>query len=293
MNLRRGDIINQYFNEKSSLQDAVKTLRANIQFSSIDNELKTIVVTSVMPQEGKSTLSIFLGIAMAEYGKKTLLVECDNRRPMIGNYLRRRAKTTVADIISGRNATPLEAVEPTGMNRLDFLDSIVMANPVEVLSSRRFWAVIEELKSAYDIIIMDTPPLGSFIEAAVLAAKADGTLLVLKAGRTDANEAKKVIAQLEKAKARLLGAVLNDVDMSSESYYSDYYYSGGQRKKRRDGHKQPPRGARVPSGDDVPQSAPAKPRSAQPVPMRRIEHAVPKGRRPPDRKRETEDATEA
>jgi capsular exopolysaccharide synthesis family protein len=226
------------------LRDAVKTLRANIQFSSIDEEIKTLVVTSTQPQEGKTTLSIYLGIAMAEYGKKTLLVECDNRRPMIGTYLSKRGKVTIADVIANKGITAQSAVEHSSIQRLDYLDSIVMVNPVEVLSSKKFWSIIEELKDEYDIIILDTPPLGSFIEAAVLAAKADGTLLVMRAGKVDVADAKKVVEQLEKAKARVLGVALNGVDMSNESYYSDYYYSGGERKRRKGGNKIP-KGTRV------------------------------------------------
>lgn len=239
------NIIEQYYSAGTALHDAIKTLRTNIRFSSMDKDVKTIVVTSVVPHEGKSTLTIYLGITMAESGQRTLLVECDCRRPMLQNYLKVRPDYGLVDVL-GRKIRPEEAVTHTPVERLDLLSSIVLANPVEVLGSNRFNSLIEEYRDHYDVILLDTPPLGSFIEAAILASKADGTLLVLQSGSTEVSAAQAVVAQLEKAKARVLGAVLNNVDMSSEDYYyAGYYYKENGKKKRKE-PKAPPAPVRKP-----------------------------------------------
>ncbi len=227
------NIITQYNNSGTILRDSIKTLRTNIMFSSVDKPIKTIVITSVVPHEGKSTVTIFLGIAMAESGRRTLLVECDCRRPMLQNYLKIRPENNLIELLS-RQVTTEQAIVPTGVPGLDLLSSSVLANPVEILGSERFQKVLEELQKTYDVILLDTPPLGSFIEAAVLSAKADGVALVLQPGTTDISAAQSVVAQLEKAKARILGVVLNGVDVSGgDYYYSDYYYRDGKRKRKK------------------------------------------------------------
>ncbi len=225
-------VIEQYKNSGTTLRDSIKTLRTNIAFSCMDEEVKTIVVTSVRPSEGKSTVSIFLGMAMAESGKKTIIVDCDFRRPMISNYTKIRTSSGLVDVLKKR-ITLQEAAVETGVNNLHILPTVMLPNPVEVIGSRRFENMIRELRSEYDIVIIDTPPLGSFIEAAIIASKADGTVLVLKSGFTDSSAAAEVVEQLKKAKARILGAVLNNVELSSEEYYySDYYYRDGKRRKK-------------------------------------------------------------
>ncbi len=211
------------------MRDAIKTLRTNISFSSMDKEIKTIVITSVTPHEGKSTLAVFLGLAMAESLQHTLLVECDLRRPMLQNYLKLRPQYSLVDVLSKRVGDDL-AVMPTKVKYLDLLSAVVLANPVEILGSVRFQTLIDELKTKYDVIIFDTPPLGTFIEPAILASKSDGTVIVLQSGATDAAEAQAVVAQLEKAKARILGVVLNGVEASGGDYY---YYSNSEDGKKR------------------------------------------------------------
>ena len=228
-----GSAIELYYNAGAYLRDAVKTLRTNIQFSSIDKEIQTIVTTSVVPHEGKSLVSIFLGIAMAESGKRVLLLECDCRRPMLRSYLKLKTPYSFADILTNEQMKPIDAVVNTPIANLYFLNNVQMINPVELMGSNKFWSTIMLLKQEFDVIILDTPPLGSFIEAAVLGAKADGTMLVFSQGSTEIADAQNVVAQLNKAKANIIGAVLNNVDMSDNQYYNEYYYSGGTRSRRR------------------------------------------------------------
>lgn len=249
------NLIDQYNNAGTALHDSIKTLRTNIGFSSMDKEIKTMVVTSVIPHDGKSTVTVFLGMAMAESGQRTLLIECDCRRPMLQNYLRLRPEHGLMDVLARR--VPVEkAIVPTSVTRLDLLSSIVFSNPVEVMGSNRFQSVIEELQSSYNVILFDTPPLGSFIEAAILASKADGTILVLRSGSTDVTAAQAVVAQLEKAKAHVLGVVLNGVESSrDEYYYADYYYRNGEKQRRR--HSSPANNKSVKNGGSASSSAAA------------------------------------
>lgn len=220
-------VIKQYYGENNVLHDSVKTLRTNIQFSSIDNELKTLVITSVIPDAGKSTLSSFLGIAMAEGGKKTLLIECDCRHPVLKYYFNMPSAYDMADILS-ENVTVSDVIAETEIDGLDLLFAAALVNPVEFFGSKRFWAMIEDFKNIYDVIIFDTPPLGSFIEAAILASKSDGSILVMEPGTCEISDTQRVVEQLKKAKARVLGAVFNNVPMKDSNYY---YYDRRSNKK--------------------------------------------------------------
>ena len=226
-------ILNEYKSAGTVLQDAIKTLRTNIRFSSVDKPIKTIVMTSVLPHEGKTTISSFLGIAMAEIGQRTLIIECDCRRPVLKSYFGIRPQYGIMDVLR-REVSAENAIVHTQQQGLDVLSSTVLANPVEILGSERMQTIINELKTVYDVIVLDTPPLGSFIEAAVLASKADGTVLVMEQGCAQIERAKAVVVQLEKAKANILGVVLNNVEMSdSDYYYSDYYYRGTKKKLKK------------------------------------------------------------
>lgn len=226
------NIVEQYRTSKSGLQDAIRRLRTNIQFSSVDKPVQSIVVTSVMPHEGKSSVSAYLAIAMAETGKKTLIIDCDCRRPMIASYFKQRPPYGLTEVIAGE-VLPEHAVSQTAQENLFFIDTKTLANPVEVLGSKRFADVFAGLKQSFDMIILDTPPLCSFIEAALLAREADGTVLVIRPGATEIAAAKEAVAQLEKAEARLLGVALNGVKESGTHYYYSRYYSDGLRKHRK------------------------------------------------------------
>lgn len=229
-------MIEQYHQMDGSARDAVKTLRTNIQFASIDRPIKTIVITSVVPHDGKSTTALFLGISMAEEGKKTLIVETDYRRPMVARKLGMHAPKGIMALLAGE-ASVEEAVEPAGMENLYFLDcEALVINPVELINSRKFAQLIEQLGEQFDAVIFDTPPLGLFIDAALIAAQADGTVMIFTPGRSDYRKAQQVMDQLEKANARVLGAVLVGVEKKhSGKYY--YYYRDGKKHKRRKHHQ--------------------------------------------------------
>lgn len=213
------------------VSEAFKTLRTNIRFSSVDKEIRTLAITSAMPEEGKTTVAISLAAAMAEEGKKTLLVEADCRRPMVANRRSLRPATNWLELLYDDSIPVMNAVEPTRQKNFYFLDSgRDMKRPVEILSSKKFRMLVEKLKQEFDIVIFDTPPVGVFIDAAILSEMMDGTLLVIRAGMVDAKKEQEVVAQLKKAKANILGVALNGVRSYSDDY--GYYYRDGKKRKK-------------------------------------------------------------
>lgn len=213
-------------NMSALTRDAFRSLRMNISFSGGDKDVRTLVVTSAVPNEGKTSVAIALGISMAEAMKNTLLIECDCRRPDIGNRLKLRPESNWIDVIY-RQAQLQDAIVPTYCPNLYFLDvEPGLVHSVELLSSARFWEMIEQIKEQFDFIILDTPPLGPFIDAAVLGERSDGTILVVNSGSREIRLHKEAVAQLKKANAHVLGVALNRVNPRQSNYYryDDYYY---------------------------------------------------------------------
>jgi non-specific protein-tyrosine kinase len=211
-------------NPRSPISEAYRSLRTNLEFSSLDRPLKTMVVTSAGPEEGKSTTLANLAVTLAQAEKKVILVDCDLRRPSqheifeVGNSL--GLTTMVVDEEAFRNP-PLQE---TPVPNLKLLPSGPLPpNPSELLGSRRMEEIIATLREKADLVLFDAPPIIAVTDAAVLASKVDGVLLVIKAGTTKRDHAQRAKALLEKVNARLVGAVLNNVrmDTSLHRYYAE------------------------------------------------------------------------
>ncbi len=214
--------------------DAFRSLRANVTFSGGDNDIQTVVITSSIPHEGKTSVTLGLGVSLARSGKKVLLVECDCRMPALGNRLKLYPKKTWVDVIY-KEAELAEAITPTRAKDLYFIDtSANMVHSLELLSSQRFWNMIERIKPHYDYILFDTPPVSSFIDAAVVADHTDGSIIVVENGSKEIRATQQACEQMRKAKARLLGIVLNKTDPKHSSYYryGGYYYYGSDGTKK-------------------------------------------------------------
>lgn len=217
-------VFSVYKDLPSGARDAIKTLMTNIQFASIsqEKEIKTITLTSCIPNEGKSLISTFLAMAMAENGKKTLIIDCDYRHPSIRRGMMLKKTRGVGGYFTG-DMTWEEAVVPTEFEGLWLLDcEIKIPNPVEIINSERFSKLIAQVKEKYDMIIVDTPPLGSFIDAALISAQTDATAIIVRSGAVDKKIIRGAMDQLDKAKANVIGAVINCVEQSRTPYY--YYY---------------------------------------------------------------------
>ena len=218
---------------KSVIAEAYRVLRTNLQFSAVDKPLKTILVTSSVPQEGKSKVIANLAISIASTGKKTLLVDADLRRPKQHKNFLLENHIGLSNLLAEN--LPLDKVLHT--TKVDTLHVItsgpVPPNPAEMLGSDRMYKFIEEVSSIYDTILFDTPPVNSVADASILSPRMDGIILVIEAGSTEREASIIAKQQLEKVNARILGVVLNKVQQKGGSYYYYYYYYGEDNRKIR------------------------------------------------------------
>lgn len=203
-------------------KEAYKTLRTNIGFCGKD--VKVIAFTSCTPNEGKSTVSLHLAASLAEIGKKVIFVDTDLRKSvLVGRYKAGKEIKGLSHYLSGQH--PLEDVRyKTNIPMLDVVFAgPVPPNPAELLADTMFEDLIKDLRQEYDYVIIDTPPLGSVIDTAIISKVCDGIILLLAANTISYKFAQEVVAQLKKTNCRILGTVLNKVDMSMNSYYGKYY----------------------------------------------------------------------
>lgn len=209
-------------NPRSPISEQYRTIRTNLQFASVDDELHSMLVTSSGPSEGKSTITANLAIVNAQQGKKVLLIDADMRKPTVHYTFRLDNLRGLSNVLVGEH-TLEQALNKEAEENLDILSSgPIPPNPSELLASKRLKELITEAKERYDIIIFDTPPVLAVTDAQILADSVDGTLLVIRSGETEKEAALKAKEALEPARAKLLGTVLNDREKAANSYY--YYY---------------------------------------------------------------------
>ncbi|ADL50660.1 CpsD/CapB family tyrosine-protein kinase [Clostridium cellulovorans] len=203
----------------SQISEAYRTLRTNIQFSSLDKNVKTIVVTSSVAGEGKSTTCANLGVVMAENGYNTILIDCDFRNPSLHRQFNIPNRKGLLGFLEG-NALFSESVQKTKVSNLDIAMVGTKANnPSKLISSEKLKNLIEDLKETYDYIIIDTPPVTIATDAQLLSTYADGCVLVVASSQVEKAAALKAKALLEKVKAKILGVVLNKLDVKQNGYY--------------------------------------------------------------------------
>ena len=204
---------------RSPMAEAFRTLRTNLMFSSLDHPLSTLLVTSAAPEEGKSTTLANLAVTLAQGGRKTILVDCDLRHPRQHEIFGVPAEPGLSNmILDKRDAPPLAA---TGVENLLLLPAGALPpNPADLLGSRRMEDIIAALKAQADIVLFDAPPVIAVTDAALLALKLDGALLVVSAGQTRREHALQAKALLEKIHVRIVGTVLTNatLDRALSSY---------------------------------------------------------------------------
>ncbi|WP_319003602.1 CpsD/CapB family tyrosine-protein kinase [Rossellomorea aquimaris] len=207
---------------KSPISEQYKTIRTNINFSSVDREIRSILVTSAGPGEGKSTTAANLAVVFAQQGKKVLLVDSDMRKPT-AHYTFNLTNTFGLTTVLTKQHTLSEVTNPTDVDNLSILTcGPVPPNPAELMSSRAMEQFLVEAYQAYDMLIFDTPPILAVTDAQVLANQVDGTVLVVSSGTTEIDSAVKAKDMLSSTKGKLLGVVLNNRELKDTSYY--YYY---------------------------------------------------------------------
>jgi tyrosine-protein kinase Etk/Wzc len=226
---------------KSPIAESFRTLRTNIHFADPDRRIASLLVTSAGPSEGKSTIVSNLAIAIANMGVRTLLIDCDLRKPNLHNIFEADRDPGLTSAIMGEKPWR-DGVRPSGVDNLSLLPSgPIPPNPTELLGSRHMVELLAEAKGEYDMVLLDSPPVIAVTDAAILSSLVDGTLLVVEVGRSRAQAVNRSVSLLENVKARLLGVVANHVVSSGlrydYGYYSYYYTSEGGKKKRRGRHR--------------------------------------------------------
>lgn len=199
----------------SMAAEAYRTLRTNIQFSSLDKPIRTLLATSTAPDEGKSTTLANLAVTIAQAEQRVILVDCDLRRPSVHtlfNVPNERGLTS-AILAQAEDALPLQATSVPGLSLLT--SGPLPPRPADLLGSRRMEQLIEQLRDAADMVLFDTPPVVAVTDAAVLATRVDGVLLVLQAGQTRRDRAREARQKLEKVKANIIGVVLNNAKLEA------------------------------------------------------------------------------
>lgn len=199
-------------------QEAYKTLRTNIQFCGQD--IHTILITSCNENEGKTTVSLQIGKSFAELGKRVLVIDADMRKSvMAGRNTEAKNPPGLSEAITGLRSIDecIYATQYPGMNLI--FAGKYPPNPIELLSGKHFLSLLDTSKKAYDYILIDTPPLGSVIDAAVVAQNCDGAILVISDILVRRSQALDVVSQLKKANCRVLGVVRNNVKKKNDSYY--------------------------------------------------------------------------
>lgn len=211
-------------NPRSPVSESYRTLRTNIEFTSIDEKLQVMMVTSAGPGEGKSTTIANLAVTFSQADRKVILVDADLRKPTAHKTFFLSNRWGLSSVIA-QKCSLQESIQDTDVPNLSVLTAgPIPPNPAEIMASKRMTALIEELRGLYDIVLIDSPPLLAVTDAQIISTKSDGVVMVIDQGSVKREIAKKAIDNLHHVNARILGVVLNNVKRkaSEESYY--YYY---------------------------------------------------------------------
>lgn len=208
---------------RSSLAEAYRTLRVNVEFAAVDAPARTLLVTSTAPGEGKTVTSANLAVAFAQAGSRVLLVDADLRKPGVHALFDLPNTHGLTTMLHGDTVEPAVLSQPTEETNLHILTTGPLPpNPAELLGSQRMQAVLELLRKSADLVIFDSPPLQAVTDAAVLSAFVDGTLLVVRAGRSRRGPVRKAREALARAGANVLGVVLNGTAVKEALSYGGY-----------------------------------------------------------------------
>jgi len=225
------DLISQQF-PHSRIAESYRSIRTSIIFSSPeDRPLKTILVTSSLPREGKTFISINLGIVFAHTDERVVILEADMRKPRISKVFNTDNDVGLSSFLTGE-AKLDEVIRPTHIKNLSLISAGPLPpNPTELLTSNKTAALLDELKKRFSRVILDSPPVLYVADTLILSNMVDGVILVIYAGKTFLNHILRVRQKMQEAKARIIGVILNNVNIKREDsyyYYHYYYYSRGK-----------------------------------------------------------------
>ncbi len=209
---------------KSPIAEAYRSLRTNIQFANLDNNMKTILITSATPGEGKTITLLNIAIAMAQNKQRVIVIDCDMRKPRIHKILGISNKSGLAEyLMDGNNIDDY-------INRIFKLNIDVMtsgkipSNPSELLHSNVMKEMVEFLEKKYDYVLFDSPPVVPVTDAVVMSSYIEGAILVVSSGKVSVDMVKKAKESLESSGVNLIGAVLNKIPVNNSKEYKSYYY---------------------------------------------------------------------
>ena len=210
---------------KSLISEAYRVIRTNIQFSStVGKKLKSVVITSTIASEGKSTTISNLGVVLAQAGYKTLILDCDFRKPVLHKIFKLRNIGLTNCITSGENIEDFIQESNVEKNLFVLTSGVIPPNPSEILGSKEMESLIRTLEQRFDYVLIDMPPVMPVTDTLVLAGKVDGVIVVVEAERISPDIAKEMKDRLAKNGANILGVILNKIDIDSSSSYGYGYY---------------------------------------------------------------------
>lgn len=208
----------------SAFAESCRNLRTNLMFTSAERPIRTLVVTSSDPEEGKTTVATNLSVSVAQSGRRVLVIDTDLRRPRVHRAFGLSSKAGVTSIVAGM-AEFDDVVQPTQVSGLDMLASgPIPPNPSELLHHPRFLDLLRMAQERYDLVVLDSPPVLAVTDASILAPQADGVLVVVKAQRTTRDAVRSTTRQLTGVGARIIGCVLNGYDPRKQGYGYGYGY---------------------------------------------------------------------
>lgn len=202
--------------------ESYKSIRTSLKYSSVDKTIKTIVITSSVPGEGKSTIAGNLALCLSESGNKVLIIDCDLRRPSLHKKFRLSNLKGITDCLIDKDNLK-ESIQEFTSDLSVISSGTIPPNPAEILGSKTFEGFLKNIGSIYDYIILDTPPLLAVTDASILAGKADATIIVVKYGKTREKDINLAYKELKKVNANVVGSILNSCDIKRTDSYYKYY----------------------------------------------------------------------
>ncbi|MBC8205450.1 polysaccharide biosynthesis tyrosine autokinase [bacterium] len=233
------------FSPKSPISEAYRSLRTNIQFARLDKPVRVILITSSATKEGKSTTTANLAITLAQSGSRTLMIDGDLRRPTLHNYFQLDRKMGLTNLITGEISFE-QTVKPTDIPNLFLITcGDIPPNPAELVAADQMNKVLDRARSEFDFILVDSPPLIAVTDAVIMSTRVDGLLLVVSSGFVNRREVARAISILDNVKAKVLGVLINGLDIKRiygsyyyyYHYYQYYYYYSSSRSKSKKGGK--------------------------------------------------------
>ena len=206
---------------KSITAESYRSLRTNIQYSSIDKQVKTLVVTSSNAGEGKSTVAGNLAYTFFQNGKRVLITDCDLRKPSLHRKFNVSNEEGLTDVLVGTSKLN-NVMKKVDDNLYLLTTGTLPPNPAEIIGSNTMENFLEQCKINFDYIILDTPPILPVTDSKLLAIKADATVVVVRSEVSKSKHVSQAFKELEKVNANIIGTILNDVEMYSEKLYYDY-----------------------------------------------------------------------